>query len=114
MPAIKSLSILAAATTPKMIIGRLGGNNKPKLPDEVTRPSEYLSPYFSDNKAGSKNPPNATIVTPEAPVKAVKIEQAKIVTIASEEQEDIKKLNPDYFNLANFILVTPQTMTKTY
>ncbi|MCP4550587.1 MAG: ChaN family lipoprotein [Bacteroidetes bacterium] len=38
----------------------------------------------------------------------------KIVTIASGEQENIKKLEKENLNLANFILITPKTMTKTY
>lgn len=38
----------------------------------------------------------------------------KIVTIASAEQENIKKLEKENLNLAHFILITPKTMTKTY
>lgn len=40
--------------------------------------------------------------------------ELKIVSIASVEQEDIRKLNEEYKNLANFILAIPLTMTKTY
>jgi len=38
----------------------------------------------------------------------------KIITISSVEQKDVKELDEDYLNLADFILVTPESMTKTY
>lgn len=38
----------------------------------------------------------------------------KILTIASVEQQDIKDLEEDYINKANFILVIPEEMTKTH
>lgn len=38
----------------------------------------------------------------------------KIITIASVEQESIRTLVHENKNLANFILATPQSMTKTY
>ena len=37
-----------------------------------------------------------------------------IVTIASVEQSDLKELEEEYLNRANFILVVPEDMTKTY
>ncbi len=37
----------------------------------------------------------------------------KIVTIASVEQSDINEIDEEYLNRANFILVTPENMTKT-
>ncbi len=37
-----------------------------------------------------------------------------IITIASVEQNDIKDLEEEYLNRANFILVVPEDMTKTY
>ena len=37
----------------------------------------------------------------------------KILSIGCEEQKDIKKLKPDH-NLADFIIVTPNNMIKTY
>jgi uncharacterized iron-regulated protein len=37
-----------------------------------------------------------------------------IVSIAAAEQENLKLLSEESKNLANFILVTPTTMTKTY
>lgn len=38
----------------------------------------------------------------------------KIVTVASVEQADIEKLDEENFNLANFILVVDEDMTKTH
>jgi uncharacterized iron-regulated protein len=38
----------------------------------------------------------------------------KIVTIASVEQEDVDELGPDNIEVANFLLVIPSSMTKTY
>jgi len=61
---------------------KLGGNNKPTLPDAVTNPKEKRSSYLSDNNAGISSPPKATIVTLEAPVNAVNIAHAISVTIA--------------------------------
>lgn len=40
--------------------------------------------------------------------------ELKIVSIAAAEQESLKSLADESKNLANFILVTPKTMTKTY
>ena len=37
----------------------------------------------------------------------------KILSIGCEEQKDIKKLKPGH-NLADFIIVTPNNMIKTY
>jgi uncharacterized iron-regulated protein len=38
----------------------------------------------------------------------------KIITITTVEQADLDKLHDDYKNKANFIIVVPQDMTKTY
>lgn len=38
----------------------------------------------------------------------------KILTIATVEQENLQELNKENFNKANFILVSPTDMTKTY
>jgi uncharacterized iron-regulated protein len=38
----------------------------------------------------------------------------KILTITSIEQKEVKDLEEDYKNKADFILVIPETMTKTY
>ena len=62
---------------------KLGGKSKPILPDAVTKPSENLSGYFSFKRTGYNIPPRARIVTPDAPVNAVKNEHVKSVTIAS-------------------------------
>ncbi len=39
--------------------------------------------------------------------------EIKIVTISSAEQDDLSKLDDDYKGKADFILVTPSSMTKT-
>lgn len=41
-------------------------------------------------------------------------EKLKIVTISSVEQDTISTLKKDNFNMADFIIVTPSTMTKTH
>jgi uncharacterized iron-regulated protein len=38
----------------------------------------------------------------------------KITTVSVVEQDDIKKFNPDEIGKADFIIVVPTTMTKTY
>jgi len=38
----------------------------------------------------------------------------KILTIASVEQKEIDKLSDEYLNIANYVLVIPENMTKTY
>jgi len=38
----------------------------------------------------------------------------KILTISSVEQEEVENLEEDNFNKADFILVVPTSMTKTY
>jgi len=40
--------------------------------------------------------------------------ELKIITIAAAEQKSVKPLAKENKNLANFILVTPESMTKTY
>ena len=40
--------------------------------------------------------------------------ELKIISIAAAEQKFVKPLAGEYKNMANFILVTPETMTKTY
>ena len=52
--------------------GKLGGKSRPRLPEVVIRPSENVSGRRSFLRAGRSRPPKATIVIPEAPVKAVK------------------------------------------
>lgn len=42
------------------------------------------------------------------------IDGMKIKTITTVEQKDITKLESQHKNLANYILVVPETMTKTY
>jgi len=38
----------------------------------------------------------------------------KVITISSVEQDEISELEKDYLNKADFILVTPSSMTKTH
>ena len=76
------MSTAIPATTPYRITGRQGGNRSPRDPDEVRRPRENLSGYRSTRSAGSRIPPSATIVTPEAPVKVVKKVHTSTVTTA--------------------------------
>ena len=57
-------------------------NSSPKLPDDVTRPMLNLSLYPASVNAGYSNAPSATMVTPDAPVKAVKNAQATKATMA--------------------------------
>ena len=38
----------------------------------------------------------------------------KILTIASVEQKEIDELSDEYLNIANYVLVIPENMTKTY
>ncbi len=38
----------------------------------------------------------------------------KILTIASVEQKEIDELSDEYLNIANYVLVIPESMTKTY
>src|SRR5689334_13748955 len=70
------------ATIAYKISGRHGGNNNPREPAPVTSPNAALSEYLSANNTGSKSPPSATIVTPEAPVNDVKNAHDNAVTIA--------------------------------
>ncbi len=63
--------------------GRLGGRSSPKLPEVVNSPRENLSGYFSLIRAGKSRPPKAIMVTPDAPVNAVKRVQAKRATTAN-------------------------------
>ena len=66
-----------------MISGKLGGKSKPKLPEVVISPSENESGRRCCRRAGNSNPPSATIVMPEAPVKAVKRAQTTMAMMAS-------------------------------
>lgn len=38
----------------------------------------------------------------------------RIITIAAVEQENVSKLNKENYNLANYIICTPESMTKTH
>ena len=54
------------------ITTKLGGRSNPKLPVAVNRPTEKSDLKPDSIRTGSSNPPNARIVTPDAPVKVVK------------------------------------------
>ncbi len=64
-------------------MGRLGGKRSPREPDVVISPSENFSLYPSFLRIGKSNPPRAIIVTPLAPVKAVKKAQITRETMAT-------------------------------
>jgi len=61
---------------PYIMRGRLGGKRSPKVPEVVRRPRENLSWYFPCFSAGKRIPPRAIMVSPVAPVRAVKMAQA--------------------------------------
>src|SRR4030042_5910608 len=66
-----------------MIKSRLGGKRRPSVPDVVNNPRENFSGYFPCNRAGNKIPPKAMIVSPVAPVRAVKVAQVTRAMIDS-------------------------------
>ena len=57
---------------PYRINGSEGANKRPKLPELVTSPRLNLSEKPTLTSAGYNSAPIATMVTPDAPVKAVK------------------------------------------
>jgi hypothetical protein len=75
-PAINISLTGACDITPYNMIGKDGGNRSPIEPVAVMIPREKISEYPAFLKIGKSNPPRATIVTPEAPVRAVNIEVA--------------------------------------
>src|SRR3972149_9123681 len=83
IPEIKSWSMLTFAMIPYRMMGRLGGKRSPMLPDAVTNPRENCSGYDSRRRMGYRIPPRATMVTPDAPVNAVKNAHVATTTIAS-------------------------------
>jgi len=80
-PARKILLMETPAVTPKIIAGKLGGNNNPNEPDTVINPNENRSVYPSFRSNGYNKPPNANIVTPEPPVNAVKNPHNNTITM---------------------------------
>jgi uncharacterized iron-regulated protein len=38
----------------------------------------------------------------------------KVVTISVEKQDDLKKLSDEFKNLADYIIIVPSSMTRTY
>ena len=86
------------------MIGKLGANSKPKLPDVVINPSENFSGYFCLINIGYNNPPSAMIVTPEAPVNAVNIAQIKSDTIPSPPGKNPKNAFAILINRSGVLL----------
>ena len=72
MPPANSARMSVWVTMPYMMIGRLGGNSRPMLPEAVNSPiaNSLRKPLCSRSAASS--PPTARMVTPDAPVKVVK------------------------------------------
>jgi hypothetical protein len=66
-----------------MMRGRLGGKRRPNVPEVVNNPRENFSGYLDRNMAGKRIPPNAMIVRPVAPVRAVKVAQVMRAMIDS-------------------------------
>jgi hypothetical protein len=66
-----------------MIKGRLGGKRRPNVPEVVSNPRENFSGYLPCNNAGKRIPPRAMIVSPVAPVNAVKMAQVARAMIDS-------------------------------
>ena len=64
------------------INGSEGGNSSPRPPEPVSNPNVERSEYPAPISTGISSPPNARIVTPDAPVNEVKNAQASTVTIA--------------------------------
>ena len=118
---IAPLPILYDATLPgyikmKAMMGGHGGENLPKaqaikdatmayfiLKNKTNRLFvHYNGAYHSDNFEGivwylKQNQP-----------------QLKIITVSIVEQHNVKKFDKNHLQKADFIIVTPKTMTKTY
>ena len=89
---------------PYRIIGKLGINKRPKFPEAVKIPRLNFSGYPSSCKTGYSRPPSAIIVTPEAPVKAVKIAHETSVTMPSPPGSQPKKALDRFTNLFGVLL----------
>jgi hypothetical protein len=78
------------------MIGRLGGNNSPMLPEAVNNPVLNFLWYLLLIKTYDKRAPKARIVTPDAPVKVVKKAQTRIAIMArppgNQPKRDLKSL----------------------
>ena len=68
---------------PYRISGSDGAKSSPRLPADVTKPRLNFSGYPACCSAGNSKAPSAMMVTPDAPVKAVKKAQAASETMAS-------------------------------
>jgi len=82
-----------------MIKGRLGGKRRPNVPEVVNNPKEKFSGYLPCNIAGKRIPPRAMIVSPVAPVRAVKIAQVTRAIIDSPPGNQPKTALESLINL---------------
>jgi hypothetical protein len=69
------------------------------VPEVVNRPRENLSGYLPCTIAGKRMPPKAMIVSPVAPVRAVKMAQAKRAMIDSPPGNHPKMASESLINL---------------
>ena len=86
------------------MMGKLGGYKSPRLPEEVNKPSENLSGYFPFIKEGKSKPPKAMIVTPEAPIKAVKMAHENNATMANPPGIHPRKARDTFTNRLGALL----------
>jgi hypothetical protein len=82
-----------------MIKGRLGGKRRPNVPEVVNNPRENFSGYLPCNNAGKRIPPRAMIVSPVAPVSAVKMAQVTRAMIDSPPGNQPKIASESLINL---------------
>jgi hypothetical protein len=82
-----------------MINGRLGGKRRPKVPEVVNNPRENFSGYCPCIKAGKRIPPSAMIVSPVAPVNAVKTAQVTSAMIDNPPGNQPKIASESLINL---------------
>src|SRR5512135_2483388 len=87
-----------------MIMGRLGGKRRPKVPELVTNPRENFSGYFPWSNAGRRMPPRAMMVRPVAPVRAVKAEQVMSAMIDNPPGNQPRKASVNPINLLGALL----------
>src|SRR4030042_3858347 len=87
-----------------MIMGRLGGKRRPKVPELVTNPRENFSGYFPCNSAGRRMPPRAMMVRPVAPVRAIKAEQVMRVMMDNPPGNQPRRASVNPINLLGALL----------
>ena len=72
IPPANSALMSVWVTMPYMMIGRLGGNSRPMLPEAVSSPIARSLRNPLCTRSAASRPPTARMVTPDAPVKVVK------------------------------------------